>query len=122
MTGLSASLPAQAATGLTTHGWHAAWTAALDDLELDVAHAEALLRAGHVSEPLPTAEPWSPPPGFGPLPVDLRARAAAILDRQLRAAEELTREMSSNRRQSALTARLDGPTSRERPVFVDTRM
>ncbi|RJK92821.1 hypothetical protein [Vallicoccus soli] len=103
--------------------FRAAWVEALDDLEVDVERAEALLRAHAVAEapePAPDAPAWAVPPGVqGPLPQDLAARAAAILERQLRASEELVRAMSGNRRQAALAARLDPGDRRERPVFLD---
>jgi hypothetical protein len=108
---------------MTSAEWHRAWAAALGELELDVTQAEALLAAGRSHEP-PATEPdrggaWSPPPGLGPLPLDLRPRADAILTRQLAAAEEIARALASNRRQAAATARIETGRGPARPAYVD---
>ena len=51
--------------------WHRAWTAALDELEADVTRVEALLADDHRVRDLPVADPWTPPAGLGPLPLEI---------------------------------------------------
>ena len=101
--------------------WHAAWVSALDELELDVEQTERMLRCASW-DTAPARTGWAPPALAGQLPADLRARAAAILARQLSASDELTRTISGNRRLAALSSRLDPGTRRERPVYLDRGM
>lgn len=61
---------------------------------------------------------WSPPADLPPLPVDLAARALAVLERQTAAAGALALAMTTNRRQSMLAARMAGEEP-SRPAFVD---
>jgi hypothetical protein len=107
---------------MTTAQWRRAWEEALGVLELDVAAAEALLAASRTREvatgPYP-GQSWSPPAGLGPLPLDLRPRADAILARQLAAAEQIARALASNRRQAAATARIETGRAPARPAYVD---
>ena len=111
------TLPGSSAEG----GWRAAWTTALDELELDATRAETLM-ADHTLDPAAAlaeaTSPWSPP-DVGPLPSDLRERAAAVLERHLAVAAELTRAVVSARRHSALADRLDGGTAPSRAFYVD---
>jgi hypothetical protein len=99
--------------------WQQAWTAALDELELDVAAVEAILTDAHRAQDLPLADPWSPPAGLGPLPLDLRPRADAILERQLAAAVAVTRALATTRRQAAMAARIDTGRDAARPAYLD---
>lgn len=96
-----------------------AWAAALEELELDVAAAEALLRSGHVDPPATVPADWQPPSGLGPLPEQLRERAAAVLRRQAAAAEQLARTIGTNRQQAAFAARLETGRAARRPAYVD---
>ena len=101
--------------------WDNAWHTALDAMELDVAETEAVLarlhaEADHVPSPL---APWQPPAGLGPLPSTLADRARALLERQQRAAAELTRAMVGNRRQQRAAAAADHRAA-ARPVYIDT--
>jgi hypothetical protein len=100
--------------------WRRQWVAALDALELDVFATAALLHDDHRARELPVPEPWRPPTGLGPLPADLRPRADAILGRQIAMAEVLSRTLSSNRRQAALTVRLQSNASAPIPAYIDT--
>jgi hypothetical protein len=98
--------------------WSAAWSEALDALELDVEEAEALLRANAVTE-LPAPTPWARPQ-MGPLPDALRPRAAALLDRQLAVADAITRTIVGNHQQQALLGRIEsGDDGGGRPAYVD---
>lgn len=99
--------------------WAAAWRAALDELEVDVAHVESLLAAGRADQVVRRETAWRPPTLAGPVPACLRERASAILQRQLHAAEALAAGLTANRRQQALAARMNAGTRQERPVFVD---
>lgn len=109
--------------------FRAAWEQALDALELDVAEAERLLAAHRGSPadsddthlPLIGAD-WSPPAIDAPLPTDLRTRAQTILDRQLRAADDLMRTMHANRRELQLADRMQtGGPDRSVPAFLDSK-
>lgn len=105
---------------MTEADWRAAWEAALDELEIDVRLAEALL-AGDAEETEPRP-PWQPPRLPVPMPNDLRDRAAAILERQYKAAGALATAMAGNRRHAALAARMGTDARSERPVFVDSAL
>ncbi|MGI5169979.1 hypothetical protein ACQEU3_37065 [Spirillospora sp. CA-253888] len=108
--------------GTGPHGpaWHAAWSAALDALEADVAATEALLADDHRLRDLPPISPWSPPPGLGLLPLDLRPRADAILTRQLAAAQAIATALAANRRQAAVLARIEtGGDGGARPTYLN---
>ncbi|NJC66353.1 hypothetical protein HC028_17845 [Planosporangium flavigriseum] len=102
-----------------TSGWRRAWTDALDALEVDVERVEALLAEDHRARDLPLATPWSPPEGLGELPLDLRPRADAILNRQLAAAQALALAMVANRRQSEMAARIEAGDEPRRPAYLD---
>lgn len=100
-----------------------AWITALDALELDVQAVEAILAADHLAREVPLPDPWSPPEGMGPLPLDLRPRADAILTRQIAASEAISRALIGNRRQANLLGQLD--TDRRaprRPAYIDCAM
>ena len=102
--------------------WRSTWAAALDELELDVTAAEALLAEEHRGRDLPAADPWTPPEGLGPLPLDLRPRADAILTRQLAAAVAMAAGIGATRRQAALAGRLDSGRDNDRPAYLDCAM
>ncbi|MDP9396842.1 MAG: hypothetical protein M3P96_03020 [Actinomycetota bacterium] len=102
--------------------WDDAWSAALDDLELDVARVELLLQTSAKAEavPPPSPEAWVPPAGLGPLPTSLRARAEALLERQTAAAEALVRAMLGNRRHAAFLERIEtGDGGDVTPAYLD---
>ena len=103
--------------------WHAEWAAALDELEADVVSVEAMLTDDHLMRDNPVTDPWSPPQGLGPLPLDLRPRADGILARQLAAAEAIAVALAGTRRQVALSERLEtGGKTAARPAYVDCAM
>ncbi|BFU42127.1 hypothetical protein [Krasilnikovia sp. MM14-A1004] len=105
-----------------TENWRGAWTAALDELEMDVSATEAMLAEEHRHAETPPASGWHPPPGLGPLPLDLRPRADEILTRQLAAAHEIARRLTANRQQTAVTARIETGEAVKRPVYLDCAM
>ena len=102
--------------------WAAAWTAALDELELDVAQVEAMLADERRNAETPPADLWRPPTELGALPLELKPRADEILTRQLRAAEEIARRLTANRKQMAVTSRIETGEAVKRPVYVDCAM
>jgi hypothetical protein len=102
--------------------WRGAWTAALDELELDVTAIEAMLVDERRQAETPPADLWRPPTELGALPLELKPRADEILTRQLRAAEEIARRLVSNRQQMAVTSRIETGEAVKRPVYVDCAM
>lgn len=102
----------------TTPRWDAAWEAALAELELDVAAAEAMLTLDHIAD-APPRDPWAPPLGLGPLPAPLVDRARTLLDRQIEVGRRLAEAAELSRRHSrAAQALRQAPPSG--PVYLDT--
>src|SRR4051794_30644570 len=102
--------------------WREAWTAALDELEMDVAEVETMLTDERRYAETPPANLWRPPTELGALPLELKPRADEILTRQLRAAEEIARRLTSGRQQMAMTSRIETGEAVKRPVYVDCAM
>jgi hypothetical protein len=104
--------------------WHGAWVAALDALEADVHQVEAMLTEDHRLRDAPVVSPWTPPEGLGPLPLDLRPRADAILSRQIAAAGAVVAAIAGNRRQAQLAGRIEAGRQAQpaRPAYVDCAM
>ena len=105
-----------------TEDWHGAWSAALDELELDVVQVEPMLADERRHAETPPADLWRPPTELGALPLELKPRADEILSRQLKAAQEIAKRLTSNRRQFAVTARIETGEAVKRPVYVDRAM
>lgn len=105
-----------------TEQWRGAWMAALDELELDVVRIETMLADERRHAETPPADLWKPPTELGALPLELKPRADEILTRQLKAAQEIARRLTSNRRQQAITARIETGEAVKRPVYVDRAM
>ncbi|MBO3740641.1 hypothetical protein [Actinoplanes flavus] len=102
--------------------WRGAWTAALDELEMDVLAVETLLADERRLAETPPSNLWLPPTELGALPLELRPRADEILTRQLAAAEEIARRITANRQQTAVTARIETGEAVKRPVYLDCAM
>lgn len=102
--------------------WHGAWSAALDELELDVVQVETMLADERRHAETPSADLWRPPTELGALPLELKPRADEILTRQLKAAQEIAKRLTSNRRQFAVTTRIETGEAVKRPVYVDRAM
>lgn len=98
------------------------WVEALDDLEEDAGHAGRTL-AGASPEEIAAwgrrSTDWVPPAGLGPLPADLRERAARLLQHQLAVAEALVEGITQSRRQRDLAARMSQTPSRPVSSFID---
>jgi hypothetical protein len=114
--------PAPANPAPANPDWHAAWVAALDGLEFDLDAAEQLLEDVRLGREVPVGDPWSPPPGLGPLPLDLAPRADAILARQLTVASAVAAGISHNRRQATMAARVENGRDTGRPAYLDCAM
>ncbi|SNS49895.1 hypothetical protein SAMN04488107_2757 [Geodermatophilus saharensis] len=97
------------------------WAAALEEMEVEVLDAERSIRGDRADEIAAWGrrmEDWTPPTMLGPLPPDLRERAARLLQHQLAVAEELVERITQSQRQRDVAARM---AYRPRPVaaFVD---
>ncbi|MBM2617387.1 hypothetical protein JIG36_17670 [Actinoplanes sp. LDG1-06] len=102
--------------------WHGAWSAALDELELDVSTVELMLADEHRHAETPPASLWKPPTELGALPLELKPRADEILTRQLKAAEEIARRMTATKQQMTMTTKIETGEAVKRPVYVDRAM
>ncbi len=99
------------------------WATVLDELEGEVLAAEATLRSDRHDEIAAwgrRAEDWVPPsPALGPVPADLRERAARLLQHQLAVAEELVERIIQSRRQRDVAARMSYGPVRPEASYVD---
>jgi hypothetical protein len=103
--------------------WQREWAQALDALEADVTAVEAMLAEDHRIRDNPVVDPWTPPEGLGPLPIDLKPRADAILARQIAAAQAIAIALVSTRKQATVAARIEvGGQGAPRPAYVDYAM
>ena len=103
--------------------WATAWTSALDELEADVEEVEQMLADDHRQRDHEITNAWAPPPGLGPLPLDMKPRADAILTRQLAAAKAVTLALATNRQHATLASRIEtGGQAAPRPAYVDCAM
>lgn len=97
--------------------WDAAWEAALEALELDVAEVEHTLTLRDIA--LDPPEPWTPPVGLGPLPLALVDRARALLERQIEVSRRVA-EAAALARRHAHAAQAMRAAPEASPVYVDT--
>ena len=98
------------------------WATVLDELEGEVLAAERTMADGRADEIASwgrRSEDWVPPSTLGPLPEDLRERAARLLQHQLAVAEELVERIMQSQRQRDLAARMSYAPSRPVASFVD---
>jgi hypothetical protein len=98
------------------------WATVLDELEGEVLAAQASMDQGRVEAIAAwgrRAEDWVPPSGLGPIPRDLRERAARLLQHQLAVAEELVERIIQSRRQRDVAARMSYGSSRPVASFID---
>ncbi|NUU18958.1 hypothetical protein HP550_17035 [Cellulomonas humilata] len=116
-----ATVTSGAPAGAVTDLWVAAWSEALDELELDLAGAEAVLRDAHLASvgEVARAAAWHPRSDLGPLPAALHVRAQALLDRQLDTARRTAEAITRSRRQIAATRALQGRPADTAAVYVD---
>ncbi|WP_235564666.1 hypothetical protein [Modestobacter sp. Leaf380] len=98
------------------------WAEALDGIEADTHAAERTL-AGATPDEIAAwgrrSTDWVPPSGLGPLPADLRERAARLLQHQLAVAEALVEGITQSRRQRDVAARMSQNPTRPVSSFID---
>ena len=99
----------------------AEWTTVLEGMEVEVLDAERSIRGNRAEEIAAWGRrmaDWTPPSVLGPVPMDLRERAARLLQHQLAVAEELVERITQSQRQRDVAARM---AYRPRPVaaYVD---
>ncbi|WP_423921944.1 hypothetical protein ACPEEZ_01755 [Frigoribacterium sp. 2-23] len=123
-----------------TEQTHAAWRAALDELEALVAEADASLSD---AEPAAGGVPtfavdagsigagstgtgsmgaggrWTPPTGLGPLPADLATRASSLVERQGGVIARLEAARLSVLQHLGFVGRVERSHEPERPVYLD---
>ena len=97
------------------------WQRVLTELEGEVFEAEETLARGRADE-IATwgrrSEDWVPPSNLGALPLDLRERAARLLQHQLAVAEALVERITQSQRQRDLAARMSYGV-RPVPSYID---
>jgi hypothetical protein len=103
-------------------GSSAEWATVLEEMEGEVLAAQDSLSGGRTEEiaawGLRTAD-WTPPSQLGHLPLDLRERAARLLQHQLAVAEELAERILQSRQQRDLAARMSYARTRPVAAYVD---
>ncbi|WP_245158943.1 hypothetical protein [Blastococcus sp. TF02A-35] len=98
------------------------WHEALTQLEGDVLAAQETLARGRAEEITAWGRrttDWIPPTGLGPIPPDLRERAARLLQHQLAVAEALVERIMQSQKQRDLAARMSYGTERPVASFID---
>ena len=98
------------------------WTVVLDHLEGEVLAAEETMARGRAEEIAAwgrRSDDWIPPSALGPLPYDLRERAARLLQHQLAVAEALVERITQSQRQRDVAARMSFGASRPVAAFID---
>jgi hypothetical protein len=98
------------------------WPAVLDALEGDVYEAEETLARGRAEEIAAwgrRSTDWIPPSSLGPLPDDLRERAARLLQHQLAVAEALVERITQSQKQRDVAARMSYAPTRPVASFID---
>ena len=98
------------------------WPAVLDALEGEVHDAEATLARGRAEEIAAWGRrhsDWIPPSNLGPLPYDLRERAARLLQHQLAVAEALVERITQSQKQRDVAARMSYAPARPVASFID---
>ena len=98
------------------------WATVLEEMEGEVLAAQQSLTGGRAEEIAGwsrRAGDWEPPTALGPLPMDLRERAARLLQHQLAVAEELAERILQSRQQRDLAARMSYARTRPVAAYVD---
>src|SRR3954465_4271143 len=98
------------------------WHTVLDDLEGQVLEAEETLardRAEEIAAWGRRSADWVPPSSLGPVPDELRERAARLLQHQLAVAERLIERITQSQRQRDVAARMSYGPSRPVATFFD---
>ena len=92
------------------------WDEALDALDAELTLSRAVLDSGGSIEPL---QDFVPPPGLGPLPVELVPRVHALLAATQELARDLERRLGATRRELAMLDRMRPRESAE-SSYVDS--
>jgi hypothetical protein len=98
------------------------WPAVLTHLETEVYAAEETLARGRAEEIAAwgaESSGWVPPSSLGPLPEDLRERAARLLQHQLAVAEALVERITQSQRQRDVAARMSYGPARPVASYID---
>jgi hypothetical protein len=98
------------------------WPAVLSQLEGEVVAAEESMARGRAEEIAAwgaETSGWVPPSTLGPLPDDLRERAARLLQHQLAVAEALVERITQSQRQRELAARMSYGPARPVASYID---
>ncbi|MGY1815466.1 hypothetical protein [Blastococcus sp. SYSU D00820] len=98
------------------------WATVLDELEGEVLDAQRTLTGDNAEEIAAwgrRSQDWVPPSHLGPLPLDLRERAARLLQHQLAVAEELVERITQSRQQRNVAARMSYAPTRPVASFID---
>ena len=98
------------------------WPTVLDELEnqvIDVEETLARNRAEEIAAWGRRSTDWVPPTSLGPVPDDLRERAARLLQHQLAVAEALVERITQSQRQRDVAARMSYGPSRPVASFID---
>ena len=98
------------------------WAVVLDHLEGEVLAAEETMAQGRAEEIAAwgrRADDWIPPSSLGPIPPDLRERAARLLQHQLAVAEALIERITQSQKQRDVAARMSYGESRPVASFID---
>ena len=125
--GHSPYMPPSAAGGSATGGSDSRrrsvdWQQALTELEGEVLAAEETMTRGRADEIAAwgrRATDWVPPTGLGPIPGDLRERAARLLQHQLAVAEALVERVTQSQKQRDVAARMSYGPARPVASFID---
>ena len=98
------------------------WPGVLETLEFEVLAAEQVLardRQDEIAAWGRRQSDWIPPSALGPLPDELRERAARLLQHQLAVAERLIERITQSQRQRDVAARMSYSPTRPTPSFID---
>ena len=98
------------------------WASVLSSLEGEVLAAEETMARGRAEEIAAwgaETSGWVPPSTLGPLPDDLRERAARLLQHQLTVAEALVERITQSQRQRDVAARMSYGPARPVASYID---
>jgi hypothetical protein len=97
------------------------WPGVLDELEDQMHEAEQVLarsRADEIAAWGRRFDDWIPP-ALGPLPEELRERAARLLQQQLAVAERMVERITQSQKQRDVAARMSYGTARPVAAYFD---
>jgi hypothetical protein len=97
---------------------HAAWLAALDELEAVAGRDPQAVAAG-ADAGAGTIGTWTPPAGLGPLPPELADRAAAVAGAQRGALARLDAARKAVLAHLGVVRSVESSHEPERPVYLD---